>query len=139
LPLAFALPGVASALPGAGSGLPGVGSALSGAGSALSGAPLLAAGQSTPTPPPAPASGQEFGSASTLGFVVLVLFFIAVAFLARSMAKHLKRIQKPSEEAEAAQAEQAANAEDPSPDEDAAPPSEAEDKPTDTKQHKADA
>jgi hypothetical protein len=73
-------------------------------GFALTGAPLLAAGQGTPTPPPAPASGQEFGSASTLGFVVLVLFFIAVAFLARSMAKHLKRIQKPFEEAEAAAA-----------------------------------
>jgi hypothetical protein len=68
----------------------------------LTGVPLLAAG---PTPPPAPASGQEFGSASTLGFVVLVLFFIAVAFLARSMAKHLKRVQKPFEEAEQAAAD----------------------------------
>lgn len=75
--------------------------------SALTGAPFLAAGQSTPAPPPAPANGQEFGSASTLGFVVLVLFFIAVAFLARSMAKHLKRVQKPFEDA--ARAEQAAN------------------------------
>ena len=71
----------------------------------LTGGPLLAAGQSTPTPPPAPASGQEFGSASTLGFVVLVLFFIAVAFLARSMAKHLKRVQKPFEDAEQAEAD----------------------------------
>jgi Na+-transporting methylmalonyl-CoA/oxaloacetate decarboxylase gamma subunit len=78
---------------------------------ALTGVPFLAAGQSTPTPAPAPASGQEFGSASTVGFVVLVLFFIAVAFLARSMAKHLKRVQKPFEEAE--QAEQAAAAQAP--------------------------
>jgi flagellar biosynthesis/type III secretory pathway M-ring protein FliF/YscJ len=68
-------------------------------------APVLTAGQSTPAPAPAPASGQEFGSASTLGFVVLVLFFIAVAFLARSMAKHLKKIQKPFEEAEQAEAD----------------------------------
>ncbi|HEY2696630.1 MAG TPA: hypothetical protein VGJ45_14255 [Pseudonocardiaceae bacterium] len=125
-------PSLAAALPGA---------------SALPGAPLLAAGQSTPTPPPAPASGQEFGSASTLGFVVLVLFFIAVAFLARSMAKHLKRIQKPFEEA--AQAEQAAQdssdsldsladsdaSADPAPEADSPPEAE----PTGTKQHKADA
>jgi hypothetical protein len=127
---------LAAALPGA--------SALPGAAFALPGAPLLAAGQSTPTPPPAPASGQEFGSASTLGFVVLVLFFIAVAFLARSMAKHLKRIQKPFEEA--AQAEQAAQdssdsladsdaSADPAPEADSPPAAE----PTGTKQHKADA
>lgn len=101
----------------------------------VTGAPLLSAGQSTPTPPPAPASGQEFGSASTLGFVVLVLFFIAVAFLARSMAKHLKRIQKPFEEAAAAEAEQTANSEDPSAD----PVPETGAEPTGTKQHKADA
>ena len=85
----------------------------------LPGGLFLTAGQSTPTPPPAPASGQEFGSASTLGFVVLVLFFIAVAFLARSMAKHLKRVQKPFEEAaeagQAAEAEQAAKPDDPAP------------------------
>lgn len=132
-------PSLAAALPGA--------SALPGAAFALPGAPLLAAGQSTPTPPPAPASGQEFGSASTLGFVVLVLFFIAVAFLARSMAKHLKRIQKPFEEA--AQAEQAAQdssdsldsladsdaSADPAPEADSPPEAE----PTGTKQHKADA
>ncbi len=103
---------------------------------ALTGLPLLAAGQGgTPTPPPAPASGQEFGSASTLGFVVLVLFFIAVAFLARSMAKHLKRIQKPFEDAERAEAESAASAEDSSPDSDSTPsePAESDDS------HRADA
>ena len=72
---------------------------------ALTGATFRTA---TPAPAPAPASGQEFGSASTLGFVVLVLFFIAVAFLARSMAKHLKRVQKPFEQAEQAADEDAA-------------------------------
>jgi hypothetical protein len=36
--------------------------------------------------------GQEFGSASPIALVVLVLFFVAVAFLARSMTKHLKRV-----------------------------------------------
>lgn len=112
---------------------------------ALPGAPLLAAGQSTPTPPPAPSSGQEFGSASTLGFVVLVLFFIAVAFLAKSMAKHLKRVQKPFEEAaraeQAEQAEQAADQESPdSSSAEAAPEATApETKPAPTDEHKADA
>jgi Na+-transporting methylmalonyl-CoA/oxaloacetate decarboxylase gamma subunit len=100
--------------------------------SALPGAPLLVAGQSNPTPPPAPASGQEFGSASTLGFVVLVLFFIAVAFLARSMAKHLKRVQKPFEDAERAANEAASTDEaEPTPDPESAPSPESD--------HKADA
>jgi hypothetical protein len=117
---------------------------------ALTGAPLLAAGQSTPTPAPAPASGQEFGSASTLGFVVLVLFFIAVAFLAKSMAKHLKRVQKPFEEAEAAAQEAAAreaaeaegaDSREPEPTK-ATPATPAKDAPSATptsEQHKADA
>ena len=96
----------------------------------LAGAQFLTAGQSTPTPPPAPASGQEFGSASTLGFVVLVLFFIAVAFLARSMAKHLKRVQKPFEDAERAAAEASEEPSDPAPSPDSHP---------DPESHKADA
>lgn len=98
--------------------------------------PLLAAGQGG-TPPPAPASGQEFGSASTLGFVVLVLFFIAVAFLARSMTKHLKKIQKPFEDAERAAAEAAESAQpeaDPAPDADVTPSD-----PPSSESHKADA
>ena len=124
--------------------LSGAAHALSGAfGSvhAVPGASFLIAGQSTPAPPPAPASGQEFGSASTLGFVVLVLFFIAVAFLARSMAKHLKRVQKPFQDAEEAAlsadsdpASDSALAESPvAPDPDDAPAA------TPAKQHKADA
>ena len=77
---------------------------------ALAGVSFLTA---TPAPAPAPASGQEFGSASTLGFVVLVLFFIAVAFLARSMAKHLKKIQKPFEDAAEAEAERSDQPDEP--------------------------
>ncbi|WP_104477768.1 hypothetical protein V5P93_000848 [Actinokineospora auranticolor] len=51
----------------------------------------------TPTPPPAgPADpggqGEDFGKSSPLGFLILVLFFVAVAFLVRSMTKHLKRL-----------------------------------------------
>ena len=53
-------------------------------------------GQPTPGPPPGPADpggqGEDFGKSSPLGFLILILFFIAVAFLIRSMTKHLKRV-----------------------------------------------
>jgi len=52
--------------------------------------------QTTPAPPAGPADpggqGEDFGKSSPLGFLILVLFFVAVAFLIRSMTKHLKRL-----------------------------------------------
>lgn len=49
-----------------------------------------------PSQPPQPnepgGRGADFGKSSPVGLVVLVLFFIAVAFLVRSMTKHLKRV-----------------------------------------------
>jgi hypothetical protein len=49
-----------------------------------------------PSPVPGPEDpggrGEDFGKSSPLGFLVLIIFFIAVAFLIRSMTKHLKRI-----------------------------------------------
>ncbi len=49
-----------------------------------------------PAPPPGPADpggqGEDFGKSSPLGFLILILFFVAVAFLIRSMTKHLKRV-----------------------------------------------
>lgn len=49
-----------------------------------------------PSPVPGPQDpggrGEDFGKSSPLGFLVLILFFIAVAFLVRSMTKHLKRV-----------------------------------------------
>jgi hypothetical protein len=36
--------------------------------------------------------GEDFGKSSPVGFLVLIVFFIAVAFLMRSMTKHLKRV-----------------------------------------------
>jgi hypothetical protein len=36
--------------------------------------------------------GQDFGKSSPVGLLVLLLFLIAVAFLIRSMTKHLKRV-----------------------------------------------
>ncbi|HEX3780740.1 MAG TPA: hypothetical protein VHX38_13825 [Pseudonocardiaceae bacterium] len=73
----------------------GIVDALSSGVSMLARPVLQAAGTSGTTPTTQPGGqGQEFGSASTLGFVVLLLFFIGVAFLARSMAKHLKQAQR---------------------------------------------
>jgi hypothetical protein len=47
-----------------------------------------------PTPPPTEPGGRgdEFGESSPLALLVLLLFFIAVIFLVRSMTKHLKRV-----------------------------------------------
>nr|WP_121394020.1 hypothetical protein [Actinokineospora cianjurensis] len=58
------------------------------------------------TEPPKPADpggqGEDFGKSSPLGFLILVLFFVAVALLVRSMTKHLKRLpesfDKPADE-----------------------------------------
>jgi len=36
--------------------------------------------------------GEDFGKSSPVGLLVLLLFLIAVAFLIRSMTKHLKRV-----------------------------------------------
>jgi hypothetical protein len=36
--------------------------------------------------------GEDFGKSTPVGFVVLILFFVAVAFLIRSMTKHLKKV-----------------------------------------------
>ena len=48
-----------------------------------------------PTPGPDPAErGEDFGKAAPVGLVVILLFFLAVALLVRSMNKHLRRIPK---------------------------------------------
>lgn len=44
-------------------------------------------------PPDAPGGqGQDFGKSSPVGLVLIILFFIAVALLVRSMNKHLRRV-----------------------------------------------
>jgi hypothetical protein len=35
---------------------------------------------------------EDFGKSSPLGLLILVLFFIAVVFLVKSMTKHLKKL-----------------------------------------------
>ena len=48
-----------------------------------------------PQPGPGPGGqGDDFGKAAPLGLVVLLLFFLAVALLVRSMNKHLRRVPK---------------------------------------------
>jgi len=51
------------------------------------------AAQPSPTPSnDKGGQGEDFGKSSPVGLLVLLLFFIAVAFLVRSMTKHLKRV-----------------------------------------------
>lgn len=71
--------------------------------------------------------GEDFGKSSPVGLLVLLLFFVAVALLVRSMTKHLKRVpasfDPPAESAEQP-AEEAKESE-------TAPPSNGEEKDTD--------
>ncbi|WP_340687086.1 hypothetical protein LCL61_13080 [Amycolatopsis coloradensis] len=50
--------------------------------------------------------GEDFGKSSPVGFLILILFLIAVALLVRSMTKHLKRVPESFDEP-AAPAEEA--------------------------------
>jgi len=52
---------------------------------------LVAQPPSTPNEDPG-GRGEDFGKSSPVGLLVILLFFVAVAFLVRSMTKHLKRI-----------------------------------------------
>jgi hypothetical protein len=48
--------------------------------------------QPTPTPGDPGGQGEDFGKSSPVGLIVLIVFFIAVFFLVRSMNKHLRRV-----------------------------------------------
>jgi hypothetical protein len=54
--------------------------------------PMVAQPSSPPRPEDPGGRGEDFGKSSPLGFLVLILFFVAVAFLIRSMNKHLRRV-----------------------------------------------
>ncbi|MFL6140746.1 MAG: hypothetical protein ACJ72N_02605 [Labedaea sp.] len=65
--------------------------------------------QPSPKPEDPGGRGEDFGKSSPVGFLVLILFFIAVAFLIRSMNKHLKRVPAtfdPPEEGDEAEPKQ---------------------------------
>jgi hypothetical protein len=54
--------------------------------------------QPTPTPVDPGGGGVDFGKSSPVGLVVLIVFFIAVFFLVRSMNKHLRRVPESFDE-----------------------------------------
>ena len=60
-------------------------------GTAAPGATIALVAQPT-TPADPGGQGEEFGKASPVGLVVLIVFFVAVFFLVRSMNKHLRRV-----------------------------------------------
>jgi hypothetical protein len=61
-----------------------------------------------PSPVPGPEDpggrGEDFGKSSPVGLLLLILFGIAVAFLIRSMTKHLKKLPTTFDEQRAAEA-----------------------------------
>ena len=73
-------------------------------------------------PVPPPEKGEEFGKASPIGLVVILLLLIATVFLVRSMTKHLRRVPASFDPPEAEQPAPS-SAEDPSVETRAAAPS----------------
>jgi hypothetical protein len=66
---------------------------------------LVAQPPTTPQQDPG-GQGEDFGKSSPVGLLVVLLLLVAVAFLIRSMTKHLKRVPAsfdPPEEAESAE------------------------------------
>lgn len=63
--------------------------------------------------------GEDFGKAAPIALIVLLLFFVAVAFLVRSMSRHLKKVPAsfdPEEQARLeAEAKRAAESGEPPP------------------------
>jgi hypothetical protein len=54
--------------------------------------------------------GEDFGKSSPVGLLILLLFLIAVAFLVRSMTKHLKRVPESFDKPEETPAEASSEA-----------------------------
>jgi hypothetical protein len=71
---------------------------------------LVAQPPSTPNEDPG-GRGEDFGKSSPIGLLVILLFFVAVAFLVRSMTKHLKRVPESFDPPEEKASEEKAPAE----------------------------
>jgi hypothetical protein len=71
-------------------------------------------------PAPPPGKGEEFGKASPVGLVVLVVLFLATILLVRSMNKHLRKVPASFDASDATASDDAAPA---APDGPVAPPS----------------
>ncbi|GGM68807.1 hypothetical protein GCM10012275_44070 [Longimycelium tulufanense] len=81
---------------------PGVGALLSAGSPVPESIALVQQPSPTPTPTEPGGRGEDFGKSSPVGLLLLILFFIAVALLVRSMTKHLRRVpasfEEPTEE-----------------------------------------
>jgi hypothetical protein len=53
---------------------------------------VVVVAQPTPTPGDPGGRGEDYGKSAPVGLVVIIVFFIAVFFLVRSMNKHLRRV-----------------------------------------------
>ena len=71
-------------------------------------------------PAPPPGKGEEFGKASPVGLVVLVVLFLATILQVRSMNKHLRQVPASFDASDATASDDAAPA---APDGPVAPPS----------------
>nr|WP_310315264.1 hypothetical protein [Saccharothrix longispora] len=67
----------------------------------MEGTTALVLAQQPPTDKDPGGQQEDFGKSSPLGLLVLVLFFIAVFFLVRSMNKHLKKLPASFDEPDA--------------------------------------
>jgi hypothetical protein len=86
---------------------------------------LVAQPPTTPQQDPG-GRGEDFGKSSPVGLLVLLLFFVAVAFLVRSMTKHLKRVPASFDPPEEAPADADADPEETSKAAETSPPSNGE-------------
>lgn len=73
--------------------------------------PMLAVWLAAGGPNQPNGQGQEFGSSGPIALVLIIVLFVAVAFLIRSMTKHLKKVPATFDPAEAAEAEHEAEPE----------------------------
>ena len=75
---------------------------------------LVAQPPTTPQQEPG-GQGEDFGKSSPVGLLVVLLLLVAVAFLIRSMTKHLKRVPASFDPAESTEETEQAESAEPKP------------------------